>query len=291
MLYPDGCEDVARELATTLTDAFHDYLTVTLIPATSPSPWPAPCAWDDVLVVLFHDGAYPDAGNDYIGEFLRRKDGGVTLLPVALNLNHQRPPAGAEGFKSLPYDVKAKGPRGRFANRVGALLGLRVRPAENKIFISYSGRDGTNVAKRLYEHLVGLKYNPWMDEAREIDDETKILPGSLVQQEIDNAINDANLVLLIDTPAAPHSEWIQHEVNTANASILPVLPLWFRTKNDHNTGPRFRSLLRFSGGFPLNCLEDLLRCRPRLLNWTSSWTKWRCFFQRFFNGSAEFRCW
>lgn len=203
------------------------------------------------MIVLFRGTGFPDAGNDYILEFLDRKDGSTTLLPVALDVHHRRPPAAAEAFKSLPYDAKAKGPTGRLANRIGAMLGLRVRPAENKIFISYSGRDGVEIAKRLYEHLTELKYNPWMDEAREVDDETKILPGSLVQEEIDNALSDASVVLLVDTPAAPHSKWIKHEVDTANASLLPILPLCFRAIDDHNKGPRFRSLLALQRWVPL----------------------------------------
>src|SRR6202035_4690174 len=67
-------------------------------------------------------------------------------------------------------------------------------------------------------------------------------PGTPVQQEIDEALDKANLVLLIDTPSAPASPWIKHEVDTADALLLPILPLCFRDKGDRKVGPRFPSL-------------------------------------------------
>ncbi len=64
-----------------------------------------------------------------------------------------------------------------------------------------------------------------------------------MQQEIDQALQKANLVLLIDTPAAPASPWIKHEVETADALLLPILPLCFRDNSDRKVGPRFPSLV------------------------------------------------
>jgi hypothetical protein len=208
----------------------------------SPSPWPQPDSWDDVLVVLFKSDGFTDSGNDYVCDYLRLREDRALLLPVALDRDHQRPPKAAEAIKSLPYDDLAKGVDGRVVRRVGAMLGLRVRRPENKIFISYAAKDGCEIAKQIEKHIEGLGYHPWRDEAREVDDETKILPGSLVQKEIDAALADANLMLLVDTPKAPQSSWIRHEVDTANASLLPILPLCFRSKDDHQQGPRFRSL-------------------------------------------------
>jgi len=241
VLHPDSCESVAQEIVGSLRSAFHGHVEVALMREASPLPWPQPDSWDDVLVVLFKTDGFTDSGNDYVRDYLRREDRAV-LLPVALDLDHQRPPKAAEAIKSLPYDYEAKGVDGRVVRRVGAMLGLRVRRPENKIFISYAAMDGWEIAKQIEKHLEGLGYRPWRDEAREVDDETKILPGSLVQKEIDAALVDANLMLLVDTPNAPRSSWIRHEVDTANASLLPILPLCFRTKDDHQQGPRFRSL-------------------------------------------------
>ena len=96
---------------------------------------------------------------------------------------------------------------------------------------------------QLEEHLTSIGYPVWRDEAKEIDGETKILPGSPVQNEIDDALAKASIMLLVDTPDAPHSRWIAHEVDTANGMLLPVLPLCFRPSDDRKKGPRFQSLL------------------------------------------------
>jgi hypothetical protein len=242
ILHPDDCESAAREIANSLTDAFHGHVAVASSRETSPSPWPQPESWDDMLIVLFKNDRFADSGRDYVRDYLQRRRDRPLLLPIAIDRDHQRPPQPADEFKSLPYDEAAKGANGRVVRRTGALLGLRVRPPDNKIFISYSANDGCEIAKQLENHLKSLGYHPWRDEAREVDDETKILPGSRVQQEIDSALAAANLMLLIDTPESPRSSWIRHEVDTANASLLPILPLCFRPKDDHQQGPRFRSL-------------------------------------------------
>ena len=132
------------------------------------------------------------------------------------------------------------------------MLGLRVQQRDNQIFISYRASDGTDIAKQLEVRLASLGYPVWRDEACEIDGETKILPGSDVQQQIDQGLERASIVLLLDTPAAPHSVWIKHEVDTANGLLLPILPLCFRTKNDPKKGPRFNSLLQLQRWVPLS---------------------------------------
>jgi hypothetical protein len=242
VLHPDSGQGIAEEIADCLRKAFHNNVEVALMRESSPSPWPCPDSWDDVLLVLFRGNNLSNSGNDYISEYRRLRQDRALLLPVALNPDQQRPPPAAEAIKSLPYDNVAKGTDGRLVRRIGAMLGLRVRRPDNKIFISYAAKDGCEVSKQLEKYLGSLGYRPWRDEAREVDDETKILPGSLVQKEIDAALADANLMLLVDTPEAPRSSWIRHEVDTANASLLPILPLCCRSKDDRQQGPRFRSL-------------------------------------------------
>jgi len=90
---------------------------------------------------------------------------------------------------------------------------------------------------------MSLGHRPYLDEAKEFDGEPRILPGSPVQKQIDEALVNANLVLLIDTASAQSSPWIKHEVDTADALLLPILPICFRNTDDPRQGPRFRSLL------------------------------------------------
>jgi hypothetical protein len=123
------------------------------------------------------------------------------------------------------------------------MLGLRLHGRDSRIFVSYRATDGAAIAKQLCEHLTALGHRPFLDEAKELDGYTTILPGSPVQKQIDGALADANLVLLIDTPDAPASPWIKHEVDTADALLLPILPVCLRDASDPRHGPRFRSLV------------------------------------------------
>ena len=244
VLHPEANQAIADRVAASLRDAFRGRVEVSLAKANSPSAWPAALNWDDLLVVVFDGARFPDAGNDFVAEYVQQRKKRALLLPVALDSRHRKPPKVAEGIKALEFDAAAAGVDGRLVKRVGAMLGLRVQQRDNQIFISYRASDGTEIAKQLEDRLVRLGYPVWRDEAREMDGETKILPGSDVQREIDSGLEGASIVLLVDTPAAPHSVWIKHEVDTANGLLLPILPLCFRAQNDPKKGPRFHSLLQ-----------------------------------------------
>lgn len=243
ILYQSGCQKIAKNAASDLVDAFADQVKIKLIAATSASSWPEKASWDDLLIVLYKGKEFPVVGNLLIEEYLQQRPETAMLLPVAVDPNCPKPPGAAAAIKALQYDDAAQGPSGRLANRVGGMLGLRVQGRDGKIFISYRASDGSAIANQLYSQLESLGHRPWLDQAKEIDGETKILPGSPVQKEIDEALNNANLVLLIDTPFAPASPWIKHEVDTADALLLPILPICFRDAGDSKIGPRFGSLL------------------------------------------------
>jgi len=243
ILYQHGCQNFAKRAAADLRQAFANHVEVGLISASSRSSWPTEASWDDLLIVMYNANAFPAAGDSFIRKYLKDRTQSGILLPVAIDLAAKKPPQAAAAIKALEYDDTAKGPTGRLVNRVGGILGLRVQGRDSKIFISYRASDAKAIAKQLHAHLVSLGHSPFLDEAKEIDGETKILPGSPVQKQIDEALDKANLVLLIDTPAAPNSPWIKHEVDTADALLLPILPICFRDKADPKQGPRFRSLL------------------------------------------------
>lgn len=251
VLHPEVSKMIAERITSDLHAAFKAHVEVSLSSASSPSAWPADVNWDDLLIVLFDATHFADAGNNYIAEYLQNRKKTALLLPVALDAGHRRPPKAAEAIKALEFDAAASGVDGRLVKRVGSMLGLRVQQRHNQIFISYRASDGTEIARQLEDRLASLGYPVWRDEAREMDGETKILPGSDVQQQIDQGLERASIVLLLDTPAAPHSVWIKHEVDTANGLLLPVLPLCFRTKDDPKKGPRFNSLLQLQRWVPL----------------------------------------
>lgn len=243
ILYQRGLQKIAKSVAADLIKAFSDHVEVALMPASSASSWPEDVEWDDLLVVIFDEKNFPASGNAFIAKYLKERPHSALLLPVALDPRFRKPPDAAASIKALDYDRAAKGPRGRLANRVGGMLGLRVRGRDSRIFVSYRATDGKAIAKQLHAHLEDVGHRAFLDEAKEFDGETKVLPGSPVQKEIDEALENANLVLLIDTPAAPASPWIKHEVDTADALLLPILPICFRDKGDKKIGPRFPTLV------------------------------------------------
>lgn len=228
ILYQRGCQKVAKKVASDLSKAFADHVEVRLIAASSSSSWPAEASWDDLLIVMYDGGEFPANGNSFITQYFKERSPSAILLPVAIDLTAKKPPAAA--IKALEYNRAAIGPKGKLANRVGGMLGLRVQGRDSKIFISYRARDGKKIATQLHDHLVSLGHSAFLDEAKEIDGDTTILPGSSVQRQIDDALDKSNFVLLIDTPSAPKSKWIMHEVETANSLLLPILPFVSRSQ-------------------------------------------------------------
>jgi hypothetical protein len=242
VLYPPAHHKIAEEIARDLADAFFRHVEITLVPAASCPPWQRDVSWDDLLILMYDYRPFPESGSMFLTEYHRQRPEG-SILPVVLGANVSRPPGVAAGIKALEYGRTAPGPGGRLANRVGSMLGLRVQGRDTKTFISYRATDGAAIAQQLYGYLSSLGHTAWLDQAKEIDGETKVLPGSDIQREIDEALAGANLLLLIDTPSAPDSRWIRHEIETADALLLPIMPVCFRDAEDQTKGPRFRSLL------------------------------------------------
>ena len=242
ILHPADCLNIAESIADDLTSAFNGHVSVSLIAADSSSAWPAAVSWDDLLLVVYNGNAFPDSGNAFIVAYVSSR-AKARLLPVAVDLVHRKPPSAAAAIKALEYDASAKGTTGRLVHRAGCMLGLRMQGRDSQVFISYRATDGKAIADQLYAHLLSLGHSPYQDEAKELDGDTKILPGEDVQQQIDVALANASLVLLLDTPSAPSSPWIKIEVDTADAQLLPILPVCFAQASDTKKGPHFRSLL------------------------------------------------
>ncbi len=241
------CENEHRQIASSiggdLQAAYRDQLQVSQVLLGSQEKWQGPPSWDDLLILLFGEKDLEANGKGLVHTYLRDHSTTRHVLPVALSPSRNAPPEPLSNLKALPFDEQAKGPQGRIANRVGAMLGLRLRARESKVFISYRASDGTVLARQLHDHLKSHGYEVWLDEDRdEFDGETSVLPGLEVQAQIDENLNDANVILLVDTPAAPTSWWIKHEVDAANGQLVPILPLCFKLPGDTRQGPRFRSL-------------------------------------------------
>jgi hypothetical protein len=244
ILHPLPCQMIAEATKADLLAAFAGHVEVVGVNAEPAAAWPgSSLAWDDLLIVIFDGSPFPDAGIRFISEYQNQRGEDAMVLPVAIDPASQKPPKPAEGIKALLYDKTAAGESGRLVNRTGGMLGLRVQGRNTKIFVSYRGVDGSEIAQQVNSHLRTLGHRTFLDQAKEFDGEPTILPGNPVQKEIDDALDTANLILLIDTPRAPESPWIKHEIDTADGLLLPILPICFRDSTDRKKGTRFRELL------------------------------------------------
>lgn len=248
LLHDAGAEDAAAEIRRDLETAFEGLRPIEIVSAESGADLRVE-AWDDLLLVLFTRREFPAAGKALIAAFLAAADHRPWVLPIAVDPDRPSPPEPISGLKAIPFDPRARGPRGRVANRVGAILGLRLRRAEYEIFISYRAADGTEIAHQLHALLAGHGFKTFLDEAREVDGEGRIQGGEPVQGVIEEHVLRADMVLLIDTPQAPKSDWIRVEIDAANAAMVPVLPICFRRGDKR--GPRFRALRDLERWVPL----------------------------------------
>ncbi len=183
------------------------------------------------------------------------------MLPVSTSPLAPVPPDPLSGIKALPYDATAQGRGGALVQRIGAMLNLRLQGRDARIFLSHRASDGKKAAAQLHRHFAALGYRPWLDQAVDSDGNTSILPGTAAQRQIEQAISDASLVLLLDTPDAPASSWIRHEVETADALLVPLLPICFRAPRDTQHGPRF-PILRSTGRWVERSLPELTKDNP-----------------------------
>jgi TIR domain len=243
ILYEVGCETFAAQTTQDIDAAFNSLVPVRAYLAEGATAWSDAPAYDDLLIVIFKSDTFPTAGQEFITHYLKTRFGYGLILPVAISPDFRVPPSPANEYKALQHDPNSSGTHGSLTRRVGSMLGFRLQGRDAKIFLSHRATDGAHIAAQLYDHFTRIGYLPYLDQEKDLDGDTKILPGSLVQQQLDEALENASLLLLIDTPGVLDSKWIRHEVDTANGMMLPVLPVCFRGVGEPGHGPRFRSLL------------------------------------------------
>jgi len=91
-------------------------------------------------------------------------------------------------------------------------------PTKKQIFISYSRTDSTGFARQLHKRLNAI-YDCWVDFER--------MPnrGQPFPQEIEQAISNSDALLLVLSPAATSSKWVEKEWQFAHHSCVPIIPL------------------------------------------------------------------
>ncbi|MFN8411196.1 MAG: SUMF1/EgtB/PvdO family nonheme iron enzyme [Anaerolineales bacterium] len=84
------------------------------------------------------------------------------------------------------------------------------------IFISYSHKD-TEYAHRLAENLQSMGFNVWID--------ARLDYGSQWPLEIQKQLDSCDAFIVIMTPRAFASEWVQSELQRAKRKLKPIFPL------------------------------------------------------------------
>lgn len=87
------------------------------------------------------------------------------------------------------------------------------------IFLSYSRKDGAAVS-RIYYALRGKGYAVWQD-LHSID------PGDTWEEEIENGLKDAPVVIVLWSVNASQSEWVGREIDKAKNLKRRIIPILF----------------------------------------------------------------
>ena len=179
------CEKYSKHIAQVLCDdlaiAYDNKLEPRIIIPDGSIKWPSEPGWDDLLIILFKNSTISADARKFITDYCSRGDKHF-LLPVFLDNKHKKPPDLISGIKAIYYDIKDRGKDSHIIKRIGALIGLRLRHPDHKIFIWSRAVDGTKIAEQINAYLSQNGFNPWLDEAKdEYDEVGNVQAGEDVQ--------------------------------------------------------------------------------------------------------------
>jgi hypothetical protein len=222
-----GTEPAGQQIADALRDKFNLPFSPELL--TDQSVYSRAAEWDDLLIVLYKAPVFPQAVQDYIQAFRQahqitspgnpQPSPGGFVLPVATDPANPKPPDPISGIKAVINDGTTAA-LDRITNAAGVFLGLALRSGEQEIFISYRATSGKEIANDLHSRLKAAGFHPWLDEAQD-----NLPPGTGVQAKIHQHIASAAMILVVDTPDAPDSDWVTEEINTAIGQLIPIVPV------------------------------------------------------------------
>ncbi len=127
---------------------------------------------------------------------------------------------------------------------------IRTPEQQTHVFVSYSRSDRSYV-DRLVAYLNEAGVETWIDEA-------SIDYGSHWLAEIRNAIDECRSFVVVMTPAAEDSEWVQNEVHHALQEYKAILPLLLKGTPLFQVGTRQYEDVR-TGEMPSQAFLDRLR--------------------------------
>ncbi|HYO66388.1 MAG TPA: toll/interleukin-1 receptor domain-containing protein, partial [Archangium sp.] len=178
------------------------------------------------LATVYFGGPRQDPATTSLLEQLRAE--GLFILPVVPSLAQYRalvPPvlAPINGEELRPADPALE----HVAARV--LEELRLLRARRSVFISYKRDESQGVALQLYQALDARSFDVFLDTH-------SIRRGEDFQPMLWDRMGDADLLVLLDTPRAFTSVWVEQELARAHNLALGVLQLIWPAPHQRTPG-------------------------------------------------------
>jgi hypothetical protein len=141
---------------------------------------------------------------------------GIGILPAVDNANdfHKKVPPALHPVNAVPIEEDEE--HNGLCNRL--LENIRLMRAKRSLFISYKRDDSRAVALQLYTAFDERSFDAFLD-THSVD------PGALFQPRLWDRLGDADVLLLLDTPNAFSSRWVELEVSRAHAIGIGVLQI------------------------------------------------------------------
>lgn len=168
----------------------------------------------------------------------RASAAGAVILPIALREEWRRPPSAIGEFQSFDV-VEQRRSRGLAEGQIAAIANTfarqalsRVQPTYSRdrlrLFLCHRREDGEGLAAAIGQRLDALH------EGLVFRDLIDVQSGERSQERIDEALEGADALVFLDTPAAHESWWIAHELSQALGRNIPIV--WVRIGGD-DRGP------------------------------------------------------
>jgi len=151
-------------------------------------------------------------GNTVVNQHIDTVSGGTVTMIGVQNTKGDTLPKPPNGFAAAA----------QAAAKMIQFEGKAAPPTEqvewaHDVFISYSRKDGA-WARRVYADLRSNGLLVWMDD--------QLTPGTTSwQTALEKAIRAAGCVVVLLSPAAKASEWLEREINFAQTHHRPIVPL------------------------------------------------------------------
>lgn len=156
----------------------------------------------------------------------RSMNAGAVLLPVALGSDARLPPPPASDQQSFDVvdhlrrrsieDSFIRPAAEAFAREAISKTQPTCSRGRLRLFICHRRQDGEDLAAWLDKALSARHEHVFRDLV-------DIQVGDVAQEKIDEALESADVLLLLDTPLAGESKWITHEIETALGRSIPIV--------------------------------------------------------------------